>query len=65
MLHCQSERKNLRGPYLQKAVSGLTIVNVSENKSSDMENTHVTALKTSASHYSKEYAMQESKMGST
>lgn len=57
------DKKNLRCPYLQMAVSGLTIVNVFENKSSDIEKTHVTAVKISASHYSKEYAMQEYKMG--
>lgn len=57
--------KNLRCPYLQKVVSGLTIVNVFENKSNDMEKKHVTAVKTSASHYSKEEAMQEYKMGNT
>lgn len=65
MLHCQSETKNLRCPYLQKVVSGLTTVIVFENKSSNVEKTHVTAVKTSASYYSKEYAAQEYKMGNT
>lgn len=65
MLQCQNEAKNLRCPHLQKAVAGLTIVNVFENKSSDIEKAHITAVKTSASHYSKEHAKQEDKMGNT
>jgi len=41
-------RENFRCFYLQQAVSGPNTVNVFENKSDNIEKTHVTAMKTSA-----------------